>query len=231
MKLALQEIDWGIRDLEELRGGLAGPLMVGALPQSGSVLLASMLETFMQRYPRAEVTIRTETAAEMLKSLHRGDVDFVVGLIAPALAEDLTSEALVHTPYSIVARRDHPLVSKTRVSQDDVMSNDWLIGLEGSSRRACFERLFGGRHGASAPITTSADSIIHHLLVNSNRLTLMTSYELLHQGAGLAAVPYEPITPVPAIGITTRTNWLPNRLHSAFIDTLREHTTAALLQV
>jgi LysR family transcriptional regulator, regulator for genes of the gallate degradation pathway len=228
MKLALQEIDWGIRDLEELRGGLAGPIVVGALPQSGSVLLASMLEGFMRRYPRAEVTIRTETAAAMHKSLHGGDVDFVVGLIPATAVDELTSEPLVHTPYSIVSRRGHPLLSKERISQDDLMRCDWLIGLEGSSRRACFDRLFGGRVGASAPIATSADSIIYHILVNSDRLTLMTFYELLHHGAGLMAVPYEPITPVPAIGITTRTNWLPNRLHTAFIEMTREHATATL---
>jgi hypothetical protein len=88
--------------------------------------------------------------------------------------------------------------------------------------------LFDGRRGASTPIASSVVSIIHHLLVNSNRLTLMTSFELQHQDAGLTAVPYMPIRPVPAIGITTRTNWLPTRLHTAFIDMTRRHTEASL---
>ena len=228
MKLALQEIDWGIRELDEVRGGLSGPIVVGAMSLGGSVLLAAMLEGFVQRYPRAEITIRNESAAEMLKRLRGGDVDIVVGLAPESAVDELTSEALLLTPYSIVARRGHPLLRKRQVSREDVLAYGWLVGSEGSSRRACFERLFDGRHGANAPIATSAESIIHHLLTNSDRLTLMTSYELLHQGAGLTAVPYEPIAPVPAIGITTRTNWLPTRLHGAFIDTIRAHTAASL---
>jgi LysR family transcriptional regulator of gallate degradation len=222
MKLALQEIDWGIRELEEARGALSGPIVVGAMALGSSVLLASMLENFLRRYPHAEITIRSEGAAELLKSLRGGDVDLVVGLVPETAAADLTSEALVHTPYSIVARRGHPLLRKARVSIDDLMAYDWLIGSEGSSRRACFDRLFEGRRGANAPIVTSAESIIHYLVQNGDRLTLMTSYELLHQGAGLEAIPYDPIAPVPAIGITTRTNWLPTRLHTAFIDLTRD---------
>lgn len=222
MKLALQEIDWGIRELEEMRGALSGSIVVGAMALGGSVLLASMLEDFMRRYPHAEITIRSESAAELLESLRGGDVDFVVGLVPETPAADLTSEALVHTPYSIVARRGHPLLARERISAEDLMAYDWLIGSDGSSRRACFERLFGGRHGANAPIVTSAESIIHHLLLNGDRLTLMTSYELEHQGAGLVAVPYAPIAPVPAIGIIMRTNWLPTRLHTAFIERARE---------
>ena len=228
MKLALQEIDWGIRELEEVRGGLAGPIVVGAMPLSGSALVASMLEDFTRSYPRAEITVQNENAALMLKSLRAGNVDFVVGLVLAEAVGDLTTEALVHTPYSIVGRIGHPLLVKERVTADDLMSYDWVIGLEGSSRRACFDRLFGGRRGASTPIASSVVSIIHHLLANSNRLTLTTSFELQHQSAGLTAIPYTAITPVPAIGITTRTNWLPTRLHTAFIDMTREHTAASL---
>ncbi len=228
MKLALQEIDWGIRELEEVRGGLAGPIVVGAMPLSGSALVASMLEEFTHRYPRAEITVQNENAAEMLKSLRAGNVDFVIGLVLAEAIGDLSTEALVHTPYSIVGRIGHPLLARTRVTADDLMNYDWVIGLEGSSRRACFDRLFGGRRGASTPIASSAVSIIHHLLANSNRLTLMTSFELQHQDAGLTAIPYAAISPVPAIGITTRTNWLPTRLHTAFIDMTREHTAASL---
>jgi LysR family transcriptional regulator, regulator for genes of the gallate degradation pathway len=228
MKLALQEIDWGIRELEEVRGGLAGPIVVGAMPLSGSALVASMLEEFARRYPSAEITIQNENAVEMLKSLRAGNVDFVIGLVLAEAIGDLATEALVHTPYSIVGRIGHPLLGAESVTADDLMSYDWVIGLGGSSRRACFDRLFAGRRGASTPIASSAVSIIHHLLANSNRLTLMTSFELQHQDEGLTAIPFAPISPVPAIGITTRTNWLPTRLHTAFIDMTREHTAASL---
>jgi hypothetical protein len=44
----------------------------------------------------------------------------------------------------------------------------------------------------------------------------------MHEEA-LAAVAFGPIASVPAIGITMRANWMPTRLHSAFIAMLHDH--------
>jgi LysR family transcriptional regulator, regulator for genes of the gallate degradation pathway len=55
----------------------------------------------------------------------------------------------------------------------------------------------------------------------------MPSYELLHQEAGLVAVPYAPIRPVPSIGITTRANWMPTRLHTDFMQAIRDRMAHA----
>jgi hypothetical protein len=46
----------------------------------------------------------------------------VVGLVLAEAVGDLTTEALVHTPYSIVGRIGHPLLGKERVTADDLMS-------------------------------------------------------------------------------------------------------------
>jgi LysR family transcriptional regulator, regulator for genes of the gallate degradation pathway len=235
MKLALQEIDWGIRELGEVEGGAMGPIVVGAMPLGGSVLLGPVLESIIERHPEVEITVRNESALEMLKSLRNGDVDMVVGLVPLTPDEELGSEALVDTPYSIVVRRGHPLLKQGKVTRDDLLGYDWIIGGPGSSRRACFEALFAGGSRGRAPIATSALSVIRHLLTRGDRLTLMTSYELLHQEAGLVAVPYAPIRPVPSIGITTRANWMPTRLHTDFMQAIRERmanapTDAALVR-
>ena len=223
LKLCLQEIDWGVQELAALQGGAAAPIVVGAMPLGGSVLLASMLEGFMRREPHAQVVIRNESAVEMVKSLRAGDVDFVVGLLPREDSEDLDTIALAHTPYSIVAREGHPLVGKGAVSRDDLSRFDWLVGAPGSSRRACFDHLFAGHPDVRAPIATSALAVIRPLLAGSDRLTLMTSYELQHEGQGLAAIPYGPIAPVPVIGVTTRADWLPTRLHADFLQMIRDH--------
>jgi len=75
-------------------------------------------------------------------------------------------------------------------------------------------------------IATSALPVIRHLLVRSDRLTLMTSYELMHENE-LAPLPFGPIEPTPAMGVTMRSGWLPTKLHQDFIDLLRRHTSNA----
>jgi DNA-binding transcriptional LysR family regulator len=229
LKLCLQEVDWGVRELAESRGEPATPIVVGAMPLGGTLLLASMLDDFIRREPAASIVIRNESAVEMLRSLRAGDVDFIVGLVPWESAGDLSAEAFLSTPYSIVARAGHPLLSRSRVTRESLAQYDWLIGAAGSSRRTCFNQLFDGLPGVHSQIATSAVSVIRHLLVRSDRLTLLTSYELQHEGQELARIPFGPISPVPAIGVTTRANWLPTRQHAAFLQMLRDHVAATLL--
>jgi LysR family transcriptional regulator of gallate degradation len=226
MKLALQEIEWGIEDLEAARGGSSRQMVIGAMPFGGSVLLASVLDDFLGHHPHADIRIMNESASEMAKSLRAGDVDFVIGLLPELNSNEVIREPLARTPYSIVARRGHPLTRQGKVSIDDLLQHDWVIGTAGSSRRACFEGIFADGPSPQAPIATCALPVIRHLLKRSDRLTLMTSYELEHEDDALRAVMFGPIAPVPSLGITMRADWLPTRLHKAFIDIIRSHVSA-----
>jgi DNA-binding transcriptional LysR family regulator len=225
IKLATQEIEWGIKEIEAARGSFNSQIAIGAMPFGGSMLLASVLDEFVTAHPTADVKIINESAPEMLKRLRAGNVDFVIGLVQETTAEDLSNEALAKTPYTVVARRGHRLLRQGKVTIEDLLQYDWVVGTPGASRRACFERLFAGGRGPQASIATCALPVIRHLLARSDRLTLMTSYELMHEDDTLASVPFGPIDPAPAIGITMRANWLPTRLHLDFIDLLRKRMT------
>jgi DNA-binding transcriptional LysR family regulator len=226
MKLALQEIEWGIREIEAAEGGYNTRIVIGAMPFGGSMLIASVLDAFLVAHPQADIAIVSENASEMQKRLRAGDVDFVIGLLPEHLTDDIVSEAFARTPYQIVARLGHPLLRKGRVSHDDLLSYDWVVGMAGASRRACFERLFDDGRRPHTPIATSAMAVVHDLLAGCDRLTLMTSYELMHQRQTLVPVPFGPIEPAPYIGITMRANWLPTPLHAAFIALVRERMQA-----
>jgi DNA-binding transcriptional LysR family regulator len=223
MKLALQEIEWGVEELEEARGGAGRQIVIGAMPFGGSVLLASVLDDFLRMHPQVDIRIMSDNAAAMAKSLRGGDVDMVIGLLPEMDTDELVSDALARTPYSVVVRRGHPLTNKGRVTLEDLVSCDWVIGETGSSRRRCFERLFAGRDEPQAQIATCSTPVIRQLLERSDRVTLMTTYELQYADGRLRALSFGPIMPVPAIGITMRANWLPTRLHTDFIDLVRAH--------
>lgn len=223
MKLALQEIEWGLEELEEARGGASRQIVIGAMPFGGSVLLASVLHDFLHHYPQADVRIVSDNAAQMAKSLRAGDVDFIIGLLPEADVSELVTEALARTPYSIVTRKGHPLTRKGKVTLDDLTGCEWIVGEAGSSRRRCFEGLFSGQSEPQARIATCSTPVVRQLLERSDRLTLMTSYEIQYADTRLSVLPFGPISPVPAIGITMRENWLPTRLHNDFIGFLRAH--------
>jgi LysR family transcriptional regulator of gallate degradation len=230
VKLATQEIEWGIQEIEAARGNFNRQIAIGAMPFGGSVLLASVLDEFVKANPKVDVRIVNESAPEMLKRLRAGQVDFVIGLVQETTGDDLTNEALAKTPYAVVARAGHKLLRQASVTLEDLLNYEWVVGTPGASRRACFERLFAKGPGPKASIATCSLPVIRHLLARSDRLTLMTSYELTHENGALAPLAFGPIEPVPAIGVTMRSEWLPTQLHIEFIDLLRQHMIEATVR-
>ena len=225
-KLALQEIEWGVMEVDSALDGTTTPVVIGAMPFGGSVLLASVLDRFLERYPSADIRIMNESAVEMTKCLRAGEVDFVVGLLPAETPPELLCEPLIVTPYAVVARQGHPLTRAGKVTVEELMAYDWITGTPGSSRRACFDRIFEGTRGPQTHVATCALPVIRHLLKGSDRLTLMTSYEISFE-EGLRSLHCGPIDPVPAIGITTRVGWMPTPVQSAFIEVLRTHVCAS----
>ena len=226
MKLALQEVELGLDEVAAARGAAGRQMIIGAMPFGGSVLLASALNDFLNLYPQADIRIASDSAAHMAASLRAGEVDLVVGLLADTPSPDLIAEPVAQTPYSVVVRRGHPLAAKAEVTIDDLVTCDWVIGTEGSSRRHCFERIFAGRRGPTVQIATCATPVIRQLLESSNRVTLMTSYELQYADGRLHPLSFQPAGDPPSIGITMRANWMPTRLHADFIDLIRRHAAA-----
>ena len=227
IKLAMQEIEVGVREVDAAQGRAETRIVLGAMPTGGSVLLGSILDEFVDAYPQARVRITTSSSPEILNSLLSGDVDLVLGLIPAALGEELCARPLATTPYEIVGRRGHRLLNKGVVTVDDLASYDWVAGAPRSSRREAFDQIFQGRPGPRLPIETCSMPVIQHLLAASSRLTLMTSFERIYQGESLAVIPFQVPVAAPSIGLMTRKNWLPTSLHLCFVELLQRRLASA----
>lgn len=222
LRLATQEIEWGILEIESASSDQASHIVIGTLPFGGAFLLATVLDEFVAKHPQTHIRIVSEGVSEMLRRLRAGDVDMLIGLVQQTPTPGLAYESLAKTPYEIVARPDHPLAGRSQISHADLREYEWILGAEGSSRRQCFDLLFAGTPPPMAPITTSSLPIIQELLDHSDRLTVMTSYETKRERSRLVTLPFGPLEPSPAIGMTTRAGWLPTRLHSDFMSLLRD---------
>lgn len=226
MKIALQEIDWAIDEIETAQGHSSRQMVIGAMPFGGSVLLSAALEEFLISYPSADIHIVNDSAPKLANSLRQGDVDLVIGLLPETTGEEIVGQPLAPTPFSIVARRGHPLLSKGKVTAEDLVAHEWVIGTEGSGRRACFDRLFADGDRPAVRVSTCALTVLNRMLQSSDRLALMTAYELENGDDTLRALPYGAIAPVPSLGILTRADWMPTPLHAGFVDILRREVAA-----
>lgn len=221
LKLAMQEVEWGIAEVQAELGSFKSRILVGAMLAGGSVLLGRVLDEFASGYPGVEVCITTERSSALLNLLRAGNIDLVIGLLQDPVPDDLQAEAFARTPYAIAARRGHRLLNKGQVTLEDLRGYEWVIGSRGSSRRGCFEALFAGGPLPPAPIATSSVALVPHVLARSDRLTLLTSYEIEHEADMLVQVPFAQLQPVPELGVTLRKGWQPTKLHSDFIGLVR----------
>jgi LysR family transcriptional regulator of gallate degradation len=228
VKLALREIQWGIDEVEAARGNIGGEIVIGAMLLAGSVMLASAISEFVSAYPNANVRILNGNADDMLRYLRTGDVDVVIGLLRDPVPDGFVQQALAETPYAVVARHGHPLNQKTQITLDDLADYEWIIGTPGATRRMRFDKLFDGRRRPQARIATCSLPTVRLLLTQSDRLTLLTTYELMYEEDALTAVPFGPIEPVPCIGLTTRENWLPTQLQTNFINLIHSQIVGSL---
>jgi len=228
LKLALREIDWGVEEIDAARGNIGGEIVIGAMLLAGSAVLASVLTEFVAAYPNANVRVLNGNAEDMLRYLRCGEVDFVIGLIRDPAPADLVNETLAETPYVVVARHGHPLADKPHVTLDDLAHYDWVVGTPGAHRRSRFDQVFEGRSKPTARIATCSLPTIRQLLAQSDRLTLLTSYEMLYEDDDLCALHYGPIEPVPAVGLTMRQNWLPTPLQQSFLTLIQKKIVGSL---
>ena len=152
----------------------------------------------------------------------------VIGLLGDPPATGLVSEAVVETPYVVVAQQGHPLLRKRKVTLDDLGQYDWVTGTPGSNRHQRFERLFADRKKPQARVETSSLATITHLLARGDRLTLLTSYELKYATSALKALAFGPLHPAPAVGLITREGWMPTPLQADFMELFRGRVQRAL---
>src|SRR3546814_858295 len=94
VKLAMQEVDLGVSEVDSALDGSTSPIVIGAMPFGGSVLLASIIDPFLAKHPDADIRVMNESASEMTKALRAGDVDFVIGLLPEDEGPDLNCEPL-----------------------------------------------------------------------------------------------------------------------------------------
>jgi DNA-binding transcriptional LysR family regulator len=228
VKLALREVELGAQEIEAAKGNVGGEVVIGAMLLAGSVVLSSVLNEFVATYPNANVRVLNGNAEDMLNCLRVGEVDFVIGLLRESSPDGLKERILAPTPFVVVARPGHPLMEKRQVTLDELADYDWIIGTPGASRRERFDKLFADRRKPPARIATCSLPIVRQLLAQSDRLTLLTRYELLTEDDMLAAVPYGPIEPVPSLGLTMRENWLPTRLQASFVELIEERIVGTL---
>lgn len=226
-KLAFAELVQGFVEIEEWHGVDSGRIVIGTMPLARTNILPQAITALSRDYPQVQISVVDGPYDDLLHGLRHGEIDILIGALRdPIPIDDIEQQPLFEDSLSIVARTGHPLAGKRSVRIGDMAAYPWVIPRQGTPTRAMFEKLFCSipRTARESPVETSSVTLVRGLLLNSDRIALISTHQAQHELelgllAPLASNLKETERP---IGITLRGNWRPTGVQKALLDALRD---------
>lgn len=138
---AIEHLEMRLADMQGLK---KGKLHI-AIVTTAEYLIPRLLGEFCTRYPGIEAAL-TVTNREMLLARLTENADDLVILGAPPEHIDVDATPIADNPLVVVARQDHPLAGKKRISLKQVAAEPFILREPGSGTRLAVERHFAD-HG------------------------------------------------------------------------------------
>jgi DNA-binding transcriptional LysR family regulator len=223
-RVALREIEYGLEELEGLRGNIVARIAIGNIPHSATQVLSNAVRALLSKYPTARVQIIDGRYEDLLNDLRAGKLDLIFGVLRrPEWAIDVQEEILFANDYVVVARSDHPLRNMKRPRLRDLGRYKWIMPGPMTPRQQALRRLLASLSpGPSVNIETTSLQIYRTILAATDQLTLMSRFEAkLNDPATLAVLPFRSPHLRRFDGIATRVAWQPTRIHVSFLELLR----------
>ena len=126
--------------LNDLQGEVAGPLNVHVV-SSGKYFMPHLLGSFVRRYPKVEPRLEITNRALLLSSLAKNQSDlYIMG--QPPEEVSVIEYPFLENILVVVARPDHPLAGKKRISLARIAEERFVGRESGSGTRKAVEKLF-----------------------------------------------------------------------------------------
>jgi DNA-binding transcriptional LysR family regulator len=232
VKLAFAELEQGFTEVAEWQGVDTGTIVVGSMPLARSRVLPAAINTLTRERPDIRISAVDGPYADLLHGLRHGEIDVLIGALRdPLPIGDVVQEPLFDDALRVVGRAGHPLAGRRRVGLKDLAAYPWVVPRAGTPTRDHFKALFDGGDGTkpSGVIESSSLILIRGLLLDSDRLTLISGHQIEHeveQGLLEPLAADLPDTRRP-IGLTLRRDWRPTGAQARFLDAVREAGRAA----
>lgn len=161
--LELREVD---REISDLRSGHGGAVFMGAVTAPAVELAVPAINKVKALHPRVQVNIQVETSAVLASELLASRHDFIIARIP----DDLNPGAFEVQEIGIekaclIVRKKHPLMSKRRVSLEDLQNFDWVFQPVGSLLRRTLERIFQANNIALPEKVLNTSSLLMTLIM------------------------------------------------------------------
>ncbi len=158
----LREADSLEHNLQMITKGDFGRIEFGVGPMIGSLVLPSMMETFLKQSPSLQMKALIKPAEVLFEELYEGHIElFFCGLeqVQFTLKPDVDVQPIATVPVACVVRADHPLSSCARLEAADMADYPILVGQSLPVERASGGQLVCDNYHILRDTTLSSDGI------------------------------------------------------------------------
>ncbi len=227
VRLAFCELEQGLEEIENWRGGDAGRIVIGTMPLARAFVLPHAINALLKTKPEVDVNVIDGPYNDLLHGLRHGEIDVLVGALRdPLPIDDVIQENLFSDTLTIAARAGHPLLNKRGLKLADLAEYAWIVPRAQTPTRACYDNLFADTETGKPSHVIEASSLvlIRGLLLGSDRLTIISSHQISHEVENglLQSLNFDMDSTSRKIGITLRKSWHPTLTQSLFLNLLRE---------
>ncbi|SFH85933.1 LysR family transcriptional regulator [Modicisalibacter xianhensis] len=176
-RILLNDTERLVDDINDLREGGYGHLLVGAIAAAAPEILPAAIARLKQRRPRLAVSLQEQTSDRLLLDLEYKRLDLVIGRLTHVSQHNLFDfEPLLDEPLRVVVRRDHPLaLGETVPGLAELSRWPWVLHPLSSPMRGVFEAALA-EESVSTPTnvveTTSIQATLQ-LLQTSDSLAVL----------------------------------------------------------
>lgn len=209
VRMALANLERGQTSVAALKAGLSGQVRVGIIITVALTLVPQAIVRTKQQAPRLSVGIEVGTSKDLLASLRRDELDFLIARI-PELEDDsgLSYEDLSEEIECVVARVGHPLAARNDLALRDLAQAGWILTSRVGILRNRVDAMFrnAGLECPSDVVEATSMALILNLIQHTDYLHVipLTLANYYVQSGALAIVPIDIPCKMANFGIITR---------------------------
>ena len=216
---AREEVRW-------LNQGVTGCIRIGAGPSWLTSALPSIVVGLAAAYPKLNFRIFGGFKGNLIELVRSGELDIAVAALPNRLSPGLRGIPLTQDTISIIARQDHPLRAKRRITPVDTLKYPWILPGRDVLSRLRLEALFrvNGLEAPEPNIEVDSIPFIAGVLRESNMLSFMTLQIVSSSMDGSAPLPVSGLSAVRTAGVIFRAAAASSIITRAFVEAIKEYS-------
>jgi DNA-binding transcriptional LysR family regulator len=230
-RMVLATLEEAGDELDSLKAGRFGRVGIGSVTSPGLSVLPAAISLVKREQPHLQISVHIETSDVLLERLGHGELDMVIGRVLERFDSSLLRfERLCDEPVSVIARRDHPLLTVQDLTLPQLEQARWVVPPVGSVLRQPFDQMFrqAGLDGPQVLVESASLLFITKMLQESDFIAVVArdiaQYYAKH--GMVAIVPVNIPCEMEPYGLILRKDRLLSAAASKVLDALRKTASA-----